>query len=33
MQPLKDRPRYLELAQVLDRAFKQLDKTSLERWF
>ncbi|WP_120510194.1 terminus macrodomain insulation protein YfbV [Photobacterium salinisoli] len=33
MQPLKARPRYLELAQVLDRAFKQLDKASLERWF
>ncbi|UTM57999.1 DUF412 domain-containing protein [Photobacterium sp. CCB-ST2H9] len=33
MQPLKERPRYLELAMVLNRAFKQLDKTSLERWF
>ncbi|WP_299021402.1 terminus macrodomain insulation protein YfbV [uncultured Photobacterium sp.] len=33
MQPLKSRPRYLELAQVLNRAFKQLDKASLERWF
>ena len=33
LQPLKSRPRYLELAQVLDRAFKQLDKASLERWF
>ncbi|KDM92960.1 terminus macrodomain insulation protein YfbV [Photobacterium galatheae] len=33
MQPLKERPRYLELAMVLNRAFKQLDKASLERWF
>ncbi|RWX53471.1 terminus macrodomain insulation protein YfbV [Photobacterium chitinilyticum] len=33
LQPIKPRPRYLELAQVLNRAFKQLDKTSLERWF
>jgi uncharacterized protein len=33
MQPLKKQPRYLELAEVLNRAFKQLDKTSLERWF
>jgi len=33
LQPLKARPRYMELAQVLNRAFKQLDKTSLERWF
>ncbi|MDX1304307.1 terminus macrodomain insulation protein YfbV [Photobacterium sp.] len=33
MQPLKKQPRYLELAEVLNRAFQQLDKTSLERWF
>ncbi|KLV05328.1 MULTISPECIES: terminus macrodomain insulation protein YfbV [Photobacterium] len=33
LQPPKSQPRYLELAQVLDRAFKQLDKGALERWF
>lgn len=33
MQPLKSRPRYKELAQTLNRAFKQLDKGVLERWF
>ncbi len=33
MQPVKAKPRYLELAQVLNLAFKQLDRTSLERWF
>lgn len=33
MEPLKSRPRYKELAQVLNRAFKLLDRTSLERWF
>ncbi|KLV09289.1 hypothetical protein ABT56_03620 [Photobacterium aquae] len=33
MQPVKSQPRYMELAQVLNRAFKQLDKASLERWF
>lgn len=33
LQPMKAQPRYLELAQVLNRAFKQLDKTALERWF
>ena len=33
LQPPKSRPRYKELAQVLNRAFKQLDKSSLERWF
>lgn len=33
LQPVKAKPRYLELAQVLNRAFKQLDQTSLERWF
>lgn len=33
LQPLRSRPRYLDLAQILNRAFKQLDKGSLERWF
>ncbi len=33
MQPVKAKPRYVELAQVLNLAFKQLDRTSLERWF
>ncbi|WP_407332498.1 terminus macrodomain insulation protein YfbV [Enterovibrio sp. 27052020O] len=33
IQPIKSRPRYKELAQTLNRAFKQLDKSSLERWF
>ncbi|WP_282176621.1 terminus macrodomain insulation protein YfbV [Vibrio nereis] len=33
LEPVKPRPRYKELAQVLNRAFRQLDKTSLERWF
>ena len=33
LQPLRARPRYVELAQILNRAFKQLDKGALERWF
>ncbi|MGF1690298.1 terminus macrodomain insulation protein YfbV [Photobacterium kagoshimensis] len=33
MEPVKAKPRYVELAQVLNSAFKQLDSTSLERWF
>ncbi|RJX71927.1 DUF412 domain-containing protein [Vibrio sinensis] len=33
LEPLKSRPRYKELAVILNRAFRQLDKTSLERWF
>jgi len=33
LEPIKSRPRYKELAMVLDRAFRQLDKTSLDRWF
>lgn len=33
MQPVKKRPRYKELAQTLNRAFKHLDKSALERWF
>ncbi|WP_087021612.1 terminus macrodomain insulation protein YfbV [Thaumasiovibrio subtropicus] len=33
LQPLKAQPRYRELAMVLNRAFKQLDDSSLERWF
>ncbi|WP_261874187.1 terminus macrodomain insulation protein YfbV [Vibrio rarus] len=33
LEPLKAKPRYKELAQLLNRAFRQLDKTVLERWF
>ncbi|WP_413284071.1 terminus macrodomain insulation protein YfbV [Vibrio sp. MA40-2] len=33
VEPIKQKPRYKELAVLLNRAFRQLDKTSLERWF
>jgi len=33
LEPLKAKPRYKELAMVLNRAFRQLDKTALDRWF
>lgn len=33
LEPLSAQPRYKELAMVLNRAFRQLDKTTLERWF
>lgn len=33
LEPLKAKPRYKELALVLNRAFRQLDKGALERWF
>lgn len=33
LEPMKSRPRYKELAQILNRAFRQLDKSALERWF
>ncbi|MGC9423295.1 MULTISPECIES: terminus macrodomain insulation protein YfbV [Vibrio] len=33
LEPVKSKPRYKELALVLNRAFRQLDKTVLERWF
>ncbi|PMJ98987.1 terminus macrodomain insulation protein YfbV [Vibrio sp. 10N.261.55.A7] len=33
LEPLKSRPRYKELAQILNRAFRQLDRSALERWF
>ncbi|MGX9418283.1 terminus macrodomain insulation protein YfbV [Vibrio sp. RC27] len=33
IEPVKSRPRYKELAYVLNRAFRQLDKSALERWF
>lgn len=33
LEPLKAKPRYKELALVLNRAFRQLDKSALERWF
>ncbi|EGQ9770148.1 DUF412 domain-containing protein [Vibrio alginolyticus] len=33
LEPVKARPRYKELAIILNRAFRQLDKSSLERWF
>ncbi|RXJ73895.1 hypothetical protein CS022_06255 [Veronia nyctiphanis] len=33
VQPIKSRPRYKELAVTLNKAFKQLDKGALDRWF
>ncbi|PJC85373.1 hypothetical protein CSW98_14350 [Vibrio sp. HA2012] len=33
LEPVKSQPRYKELAKILNRAFRQLDKTVLERWF
>ncbi|WGV99394.1 terminus macrodomain insulation protein YfbV [Vibrio sp. YMD68] len=33
LEPMKPKPRYKELAQILNRAFRQLDKSALERWF
>lgn len=33
LEPMKPRPRYKELAIILNRAFRQLDKSSMERWF
>ena len=33
LEPVKARPRYKELAIILNRAFRQLYKSSLERWF
>ncbi len=33
VEPIKSRPRYKELARILNSAFRQLDKSSLERWF
>ena len=33
LEPIKSTPRYKELAKLLNRAFRQLDKSSLERWF
>ncbi|MGY3570159.1 DUF412 domain-containing protein [Vibrio sp. SCSIO 43135] len=33
LEPIKSKPRYKELAVILNRAFRQLDKTALERWF
>ncbi|WP_341665394.1 terminus macrodomain insulation protein YfbV [Vibrio sp.] len=33
LEPLKKQPRYKELAHILNRAFRQLDKSALERWF
>lgn len=33
LEPPKAKPRYKELAQLLNRAFRQLDKNVLERWF
>ncbi len=33
LPPVKKTPRYKELAEVLNRAFKQLDSSALERWF
>ena len=33
LEPMKAQPRYKELALILNRAFRQLDKSALERWF
>ncbi len=33
LESAKPNPRYKELAMTLDRAFRQLDRTALERWF
>ncbi|MFC3024709.1 terminus macrodomain insulation protein YfbV [Vibrio zhugei] len=33
LEPAKSKPRYKELAQVLNRAFRQLDDSVFERWF
>lgn len=33
LEPMKKQPRYKELAHILNRAFRQLDKSALERWF
>lgn len=33
LEPAKRKPRYKELAVILNRAFRQLDKSALERWF
>ena len=33
VEPIKSRPRYKELARVMNRAFRQLDHSALERWF
>ncbi|GLO60370.1 UPF0208 membrane protein [Vibrio sp. MACH09] len=33
LEPIKAKPRYKELAVILNRAFRQLDKNALERWF
>ena len=33
LEPIKTNPRYKELALVLNRAFRQLDRSVLDRWF
>ncbi|MDB1124457.1 terminus macrodomain insulation protein YfbV [Vibrio algarum] len=33
LEPISPKPRYKELAIILNRAFRQLDKSALERWF
>jgi uncharacterized membrane protein YfbV (UPF0208 family) len=33
LEPVNAKPRYRELAVILNRAFRQLDKNALERWF
>ncbi|MBW3696522.1 DUF412 domain-containing protein [Vibrio sp. T187] len=33
LEPMKAKPRYKELAAILNRAFRQLDKSAMERWF
>ncbi|MBL4830532.1 MAG: DUF412 domain-containing protein [Aliivibrio sp.] len=33
LEPARKNPRYKELAKILNKAFKLLDKNALERWF
>jgi uncharacterized protein len=33
LEPAKSQPRYKDLANILNRAFRQLDSSSFERWF
>ncbi|MDD9195674.1 terminus macrodomain insulation protein YfbV [Aliivibrio sp. S3MY1] len=33
LEPMKSQPRYKELANILNKAFKQLDRSEFERWF
>ncbi len=33
LEPAKAKPRYKELATILNRAFRQLDESAFDRWF